>query len=141
MDDISDLLVSLGQRVSVLRRVRKLRQEDAARAAGVSRSTLCDIEKGSGRVEMGNYLRVLQALGVLHDVNRVAEVNVAAIAQGVGRRVSRGRTLPLPPDHRDQKTREQQAFLRSGHPGAYGFWNHPQVKVLSVPDIEDSTEW
>ncbi len=65
---VLDNLKSLGQRMSAARRIQSLRQEDLASMAGISRSTLVEIEKGSPFVAMGSYMAALWALGIMSEV-------------------------------------------------------------------------
>ena len=62
-------LNALGKRVSVARKIQCLKQEDLANMANISRSTLTEIEKGSPFVLMGNYMAVLWALGLMHEIS------------------------------------------------------------------------
>lgn len=53
------ILVSLGQDIKLARLRRKLSTEQVAERAGISRSTLWQIEKGTPSVAIGSYLLVL----------------------------------------------------------------------------------
>ena len=57
-------LWSLGKRVPLLRLVRELTQDELAGAAGMSRSFLSLIEKGSHGVDVVRLLRLAEALNV-----------------------------------------------------------------------------
>lgn len=70
--DVRDTLAGLGQRISIARKAAEWRQSDLADRAGVSRSTLVEIEKGSPYVAIGNYFSVLWALDILADIDRIA---------------------------------------------------------------------
>ncbi|MBS1190806.1 MAG: hypothetical protein H6R10_2598 [Rhodocyclaceae bacterium] len=70
--DVRDALHALGDRIVIARKAAGLRQSDLADRAGVSRSTLVEIGKGSPHVAMGNYLAVLWALDLLADVDKIA---------------------------------------------------------------------
>ena len=70
--DVRDTLRQLGERIVIGRKAAGWRQIDLADHAGVSRSTLVEIEKGSPHVTIGNYLAVLWALNVLDDVDKIA---------------------------------------------------------------------
>ena len=70
--DVRDTLRQLGERIVIGRKAAGWRLVDLADHAGVSRSTLVEIEKGSPHVTIGNYLAVLWALNVLDDVNKIA---------------------------------------------------------------------
>ena len=58
---VSARLAEFGQRLEAYRLARQMRQEDLARSAGISRSTLHRIESGRGGT-MENLFRVLGAL-------------------------------------------------------------------------------
>lgn len=70
--DIRDTLRQLGERIVIARKAAEWRQVDLADHAGVSRSTLVEIEKGSPHVSIGNYLAILWALNILDDVDKIA---------------------------------------------------------------------
>ena len=57
-------LRALAKRVRLLRRVRELTQDELARAAGMSRSFVSLIEKGSHGVDVVRLLRLADALDV-----------------------------------------------------------------------------
>ena len=57
-------LRALGKRVRLLRRVRELTQDELAQAAGMSRSFVSLIEKGSHGVDVVRLLRLADALDV-----------------------------------------------------------------------------
>jgi transcriptional regulator with XRE-family HTH domain len=65
-------LENLGARIALSRKARGLRQSDLALMAGVGRSTVVAIEKGSPEVTMGNYARALNAMGILDQLSSVA---------------------------------------------------------------------
>lgn len=70
--DVFDTLESLSDRMAVARKVRHLTQADLASIAGISRSTITEIEKGSPYVSIGNYLSVLWALNMLDEIDLIA---------------------------------------------------------------------
>ena len=70
--DVRDTLRQLGDRIVIARKAAEWRQVDLADHAGVSRSTLVEIEKGSPHVSIGNYLAILWALNILDDVDKIA---------------------------------------------------------------------
>ena len=74
--DVRDALYSLGGRIAVARKASELRQADLADRAGISRSTLVEIEKGSPYVAIGNYFAVLWALDVLGDADKIAAIEL-----------------------------------------------------------------
>lgn len=65
---VLDNLKHLGLRIAFARRIQQLRQDDLSSMAGISRSTLTEIEKGSPFVSMGNYMSTLWALGIMNDI-------------------------------------------------------------------------
>ena len=60
----SKILSQLGEDVKLARLRRKLSTEQVAERAGISRSTLWLIEKGTPSVTMGAYLQVLFVMGL-----------------------------------------------------------------------------
>ena len=58
------ILTQLGEDIKLARLRRKLSAEQVAERAGISRSTLWQIEKGTPSVAMGAYLQVLFVLGL-----------------------------------------------------------------------------
>jgi transcriptional regulator with XRE-family HTH domain len=65
---VTDNLRELGQRIVVARKIQRLRQEDLSAMAGIGRSTLSEIEKGSPFVSIGNYMTVLWSLGIMNEI-------------------------------------------------------------------------
>ncbi|MDO8958854.1 MAG: helix-turn-helix transcriptional regulator [Rhodocyclaceae bacterium] len=55
-------LESLGERLKQLRIARRVTQDEAAARAGISRTTLYQIESGSPKVAIGQIIRYLDAL-------------------------------------------------------------------------------
>ncbi len=66
------ILKELGKNIKLARLRRKLRAEQTAESANISRSTLWAIEKGSPSVAIGSYLQVLFILGLEKDVLVIA---------------------------------------------------------------------
>lgn len=66
-------LVRLGSRIRIARLRRKLRQEDLARQIGRTRATVIAIEQGSPTTEIGAYVAALWALGLLRELDLVAD--------------------------------------------------------------------
>ena len=60
----SKILSQLGEDIKLARLRRKLSTEQVAERAGISRSTLWLIEKGTPSVTMGAYLQVLFVMGL-----------------------------------------------------------------------------
>ena len=65
------IMLELGTNIKLARKRRKLRSEQVAERAGISRSTLWLVEKGSPTVAMGTYLQVLFVLGLEKDLLKV----------------------------------------------------------------------
>lgn len=63
-------LAEMGERLARMRLDRGLTQGDLASAAGVSKSTVERIENGAGG-QLSNLIRVLRALGVLENLERL----------------------------------------------------------------------
>jgi transcriptional regulator with XRE-family HTH domain len=61
-------LKELGRRIVSARKIQLLKQESLADMAGISRSTLTEIEKGSPFVAIGNYMATLWALGLMKEM-------------------------------------------------------------------------
>lgn len=72
--DVRDTLRQLGERIAIARKAAELRQTDLADRAGVGRSTMIEIEKGSPYVTMGNYVAVMWALDLLADFDEIARL-------------------------------------------------------------------
>jgi transcriptional regulator with XRE-family HTH domain len=66
-------LQRLGSRIRMARTRRKLRQQDLARQIGRARATVMAIEKGSPHTEIGAYVAALWALGLLQELDLVAD--------------------------------------------------------------------
>lgn len=66
-------LIRLGSRIRQARVRRKLRQEDLAQKIGRTRATVIAIERGSPTTEIGAYVQTLWALGLLQELELVAD--------------------------------------------------------------------
>jgi transcriptional regulator with XRE-family HTH domain len=66
------LLESLGENIRLARLRRKISSCLQAKRAGISRPTLCMIEKGAPSVSLGSYVQVLVAMGMEKDLLKVA---------------------------------------------------------------------
>ena len=66
------ILEGLGERIRLARLRRKLSSEQVAERAGISRSTLWQVEKGSSTPSMGAYFIVLLTLGLEKDFEKLA---------------------------------------------------------------------
>lgn len=67
-------LAKLGQDIQNARKRRRLTQQIVADRAGISRSTLCKLEKGEGGVSLETLARVLFALGLLDSLQDLADL-------------------------------------------------------------------
>ncbi len=72
-DSQAQSLSSLGSRIRLARTRRKLRQKDLAQQIGRARATVVAIEKGSPNTEIGAYVAALWALGLLQELDLVAD--------------------------------------------------------------------
>jgi transcriptional regulator with XRE-family HTH domain len=72
-DAVSQSLARLGSRIRLARLRRKLRQEDLARQIGRTRATVAAIEQGSHTTEIGAYVSALWVLGLLQELELVAD--------------------------------------------------------------------
>jgi transcriptional regulator with XRE-family HTH domain len=66
------LLASLGERIRLARLRRKLSNAAVAQRAGISRTSLYNVEAGDPGATLGTYLRVLAVLGLESDFNALA---------------------------------------------------------------------
>lgn len=64
---------TLGHRIRAARLHRKFRQVDLAERAGVSRSTIEAIERGSAETAIGAFFRVLWVMGLDRELDLVAD--------------------------------------------------------------------
>lgn len=67
------ILLELGENLKLARLRRKLTGEQVAERAGIGRSTLIKIEKGSASVAIGHYVNVIRVLGLEKDLLEVAK--------------------------------------------------------------------
>ncbi len=70
------IMEQLGENYKLARKRRKLTTLQVAERAGINRTTLYEIEKGSGSVSMGAYLNVLRVLGLQDDFLKIAADDV-----------------------------------------------------------------
>lgn len=66
------MLASMGDRIRLARKRRKLSTATIAQRAGIARGTLYRVEAGDAAVTMGTYLRVLAALNMAGDLEKIA---------------------------------------------------------------------
>lgn len=63
MPETQKILEQMGEQIKLARLRRKLSANLVAERAGISRSTLWNVERGSSSVAIGSYAAVLHALG------------------------------------------------------------------------------
>ena len=73
---LTRLLAGLGKNLRKARRRRGYSAETVAQRAGITRKTLARVEQGDAAVALGVYARVLQALGLVDDLEAVARDDV-----------------------------------------------------------------
>lgn len=66
------ILEQMGENIKLARRRRKLTTAEVSERAGINRSTLYQVEKGSPSVSMGTYFNVLRVLGLQDDFLKLA---------------------------------------------------------------------
>lgn len=67
------LAANLGLRIRIARHRRKLRQEDLAVRAGLSRTAIEAVEAGKLTTGLGTYIQVLWAMGLTDNLELVAD--------------------------------------------------------------------
>lgn len=83
------ILKSLGERLALARKRRRLKTEVVAARSAISRMTLYRAEQGDSTVSLGVYLRILAVLGLQGDLDLIAANDV--IGQKIqDSRLSRG---------------------------------------------------
>ncbi|AFK04321.1 helix-turn-helix domain protein [Emticicia oligotrophica DSM 17448] len=70
------ILEQLGEDIKLARLRRKLNTEQVAERAGISRSTLWQIEKGMPSVAIGSYLQVLFVFGLEKNFLNIANDDI-----------------------------------------------------------------
>jgi len=73
---LTKILEEFGKDIKLARLRRKLNAEQVAERAGISRSTLWQIEKGLPNVSMGYYAQVLFVLGLEKNLSNIAADDV-----------------------------------------------------------------
>lgn len=76
---VNRALRQLGQNIKDARRLRRIPMPLMAERAGLSRTTLTQIEKGAPTVAMGNYAAVLFILGMAGNLQNLATDKESAI--------------------------------------------------------------
>jgi transcriptional regulator with XRE-family HTH domain len=90
---VEDAVARLGANIATARLRRRLRQQDLAEKAGITRATLAAIEQGRLGTGIGAYVSVLWALGLHADVTMLADPDrdVEGATLEAARRPSRAR--------------------------------------------------
>lgn len=70
---VGSALERLGVRVTMARKLRDLTQEELGHLADVSTSTVRSLEDGAEGVGMGNFFKVLEALGLLGQIEKLLD--------------------------------------------------------------------
>lgn len=78
----------LGLRIRLARLRRRLRQADLAAKIGRTRATVIAIERGSSGTEIGAYVSALWALGLLQELELVADPGLDRDGQALSFSVS-----------------------------------------------------
>lgn len=66
------MLEQTGEQIKLARKRRKLTTVQVAERAGIDRTTLYYIEKGSASVSIGAFIQVLMVLGMAEDILKLA---------------------------------------------------------------------
>ena len=91
---LADQLSELGTSLSRLRIARRIRQEDAAIRAGMSRSTAVLIEKGAPSIAIGQVIRYLEAIAPGKTLKQLLlEKDPAVMSLSASEKRQRARTL------------------------------------------------
>jgi transcriptional regulator with XRE-family HTH domain len=72
LPQLEKLLAQLGENLKLARLRRKLTTQQVAERAGITRTTLWQVEKGHPHVSMGAYAQVLLILGMEKDLLKLA---------------------------------------------------------------------
>ena len=67
------ILEEVGENIKIARLRRKLTAEQVAERAGITRTTLRSVEKGSSNVSIAGYIQVLFVLGLEKDLLKLAK--------------------------------------------------------------------
>lgn len=73
---LAKMLAEMGGDIKLARLRRKLTTEQVAERAGISRSTLWQVEKGEPSVSLGIYAQVLFVLGLEKDILQIASNDI-----------------------------------------------------------------
>jgi DNA-binding XRE family transcriptional regulator len=87
-------LARLGARIRLARVRRRLRQEDLAKQIGRARATVVAIEKGSPSTEIGAYVATLWSLGLLQELDLIADPGLDRDGQALSYSLADKRVRP-----------------------------------------------
>jgi transcriptional regulator with XRE-family HTH domain len=73
---LTKILEEMGENIKLARLRRKLTTEQVSERAGISRSTLWQVEKGLPSVSLGTYAQVLFVVGLEKDLQLIAKDDV-----------------------------------------------------------------
>ncbi len=93
-DPVCRALSKLGSRIRLARTRRRLRQEDLAGRIGCARSTVVAIERGTTTTEIGAYVSALWVLGLLDELDLVADPSLDRDGQALTFSVADKRVRP-----------------------------------------------
>ena len=73
LEDMNDnaLIQEVGRRIAFLRRSSRIKQEELAERAGISRYALSRLENGAGGIRLESFLAVLRSLNILNRMSVV----------------------------------------------------------------------
>jgi len=70
-----NIIEVVGENIRLARLRRKLTAEQVAERANISRSTLWHVEKGSGHISIGTFLKVLSVFNMENDLKKIGAVD------------------------------------------------------------------
>ena len=73
---LREILSETGENIKLARLRRKLSGQQVAERAGIGRTTLIEVEKGSPSVSFGSYAQVLLVLGLEKDLLKIAQDDI-----------------------------------------------------------------
>jgi transcriptional regulator with XRE-family HTH domain len=86
MYDLASILQAFGTKIRARRKAKKLSQMSLAKAAGLHRTYIADVERGARNASMGSIARIAGAL----------EVSISELCRGIERMPAQ--PVKLPPD-------------------------------------------
>jgi transcriptional regulator with XRE-family HTH domain len=93
-ENLASQLIDLGARCARLRIAQKVSQSEASIRAGISRTTACQIEKGSPRIAVGQILRYVDAISPGKTIAQLAtELDPSVVSLSFSEQRKRARKL------------------------------------------------